>query len=285
MKIKVLAWNMNQQRIGNWQLLHDDPAFAGTDINLLCEATGVPNQPEAMGWEAAGNGSTKGLDCECLDPERCSKRTYSTAVVSRHPVRPMPSDTRTRSGRPLPFLPSRPGTWTAARVEVADITVTAIALYGLNDEDYDASIHRSLSELSPVFDHQEYGKYLVLGGDFNILAGKPHRARPYRGLQVLERIGAYGLIDCLKEGLRADRYEDADRRADMDSCRCQQKQNCTHTRTFYDRRWPHVPYQDDYLFASPALAGGHRLERCDALPVGPESPSDHAPIIAGFQPS
>lgn len=162
---------------------------------------------------------------------------------------------------------------------MGEMAVTAIAVYGLNDEAYESSIHRSLSELSPVFDHEEYGKYLVLGGDFNILAGKP---TPYRGQLALERIKAYGLIDCLNEGLLPDRYQDAVRRADMDNCQCHLGESCTHTRTFYDKARPLVSYQDDYLFASPALASTPRLASCIALPVGANSPSDHAPIVAVF---
>jgi len=141
-------------------------------------------------------------------------------------------------------------------VDVDGILVTAIALYGLNDEAYESSVHRSLSELSPVFDHAEYGKYLVLGGDLNILAGAPR----YRGHIALDRIKAYGLIDCLEQGLAPDRYQDRVRRAEMDKCRCGRKEDCTHTRTFFDRRRPDIPYQDDYLFASPALARGDLLE-------------------------
>lgn len=141
-------------------------------------------------------------------------------------------------------------------------------------------LHGTLSELSPVFDHEEYGKYLILGGDLNILAGKPSRSRPYRGHLALERIKAYGLIDCLEKNLSPDRYEDSARRADMNNCQCGLREACTHTRTYYDKARPHIPYQDDYLFASPALADGHRLVSCTVSPVGPGSPSDHAPIVA-----
>jgi hypothetical protein len=284
-KIKTVAWNMNHKsKGGNWDVLREHPDLAGANIALLCEATGVPERPEACGLYAVGNGSTKGLDCRCSGaPGRCTKRRYSTAVVSPHPLGPMAEDTRVRWGESLPFHPSRPGTWTAARVDMGEITVTAIALYGLNDEDYDSSVHRSLSELSPVFDHEEYGKYLVLGGDLNILAGKPPRTRPYRGHLVLKRIMAFGLVDCLEEALPPDRYKDPVRRVDMDNCQCELGEACTHTRTYYDKARPHIPYQDDYLFASPALARDHGLVSCAVLPMGPDSPSDHAPIVAVFE--
>jgi Endonuclease/Exonuclease/phosphatase family len=285
MRIKTVVWNMNHKSWGgNWDVLVEHPDLAGADIALLCEATDVPERPEANGLRAIGNGSTRGLDCRCTGAlDRCTKRRYATAVVSPRPITPMPEDTRTRWGVSLQFRPSRPGTWTAARVDLGEIRVTAIAIYGLNDENYDSSVHRSLSELSPVFDHPNYGKYLVLGGDLNILAGKRSRRRPYRGQLVLERIKAYGLIDCLEKALPPDRYEDPAGRAEMDNCQCGLGEACTHTRTYYDKSRPQIPYQDDYLFASPELAGAGRLVSCTALPVGPGSPSDHAPIVATFE--
>jgi len=45
--------------------------------------------------------------------------------------------------------------------------VSAVALYGLMDELSDASVHRSLSELSPVLDDPKYNKQVILGGDLN----------------------------------------------------------------------------------------------------------------------
>ena len=45
---------------------------------------------------------------------------------------------------------------------------------------------------------------------------------------------------------------------------------------------PGVPYQEDYLFASPALA--ERLRRCVAFnPTGWYAFSDHSPIVATFE--
>ncbi|MDQ3401441.1 MAG: hypothetical protein M3470_10605 [Chloroflexota bacterium] len=41
--------------------------------------------------------------------------------------------------------------------------VTAVALYGLLDEFSDASVHRSLSELSPIFHDARYNGRVVRG--------------------------------------------------------------------------------------------------------------------------
>lgn len=281
---------MKQRRAArNWSQLRQDPDLADADVFLLCEATGISSLPKAQGLTAFGNGSTKGLGCPCPESDSCRGRRYSTAVAFAPSS--LSGDHRVRRGEPVLLArASRPGTWTAARVVVGhrssgmEIAITAVVLYGLNDEPYVASVRRSLSELAPILEHEEYSENLVLGGDFNILAGKPASERLHPGHEVLKEIEAYGLIDCLTTALPPDRYEDPIRRTDMDNCPCGQREGCTHTRTFYDSRRPHVPYQDDYLFASYALAGDGHLVDCFAQRVGPGSPSDHAPIIAVFDP-
>lgn len=68
----------------------------------------------------------------------------------------------------VPFENSRPGSWTAAVASVPEMgEVAAISLYALMDEKSDASVHRSLSELAPVFDDARYNRLLLLGGDLN----------------------------------------------------------------------------------------------------------------------
>jgi hypothetical protein len=281
-KIKVVAWNMNQRSPnGNWPVLRENPDLADADIAILCEATGVPDLPEANGLKAIGNDSTKGLGCPCPEPDGCRRRRYSTAIAFAETKRA--TDAFVRRGEPVPFRPSRPGSWVAARVEIGDIAITAIALYGLYDEPYVASIRRSLYELAPLLEERKYAQYLVLGGDLNILAGKPLRKKAHPGHQVLEEIKSYGLVDCLEVALPPDRYQDRLLKVDMDNCPCRLREGCTHTRTYYDRDRPHIPYQDDYLFASTALAGDERLISCVASRVGPGSPSDHAPIVAVFE--
>jgi hypothetical protein len=280
-EIKVVGWNMNQRSPnGNWPELRADPDLADADIAILCEATGIPALAEAHGLKAIGNGSTKGLGCPCPEPDGCRRRKYSTAIAC--PETKRATDGLVRHVEALPLRPSRPGSWVAARVEIGDIAISAIALYGLYDEPYVASVRRSLSELAPFLEQKEYAEYLVLGGDLNILAGKPPRKKAHPGLEVLEEIKAYGLVDCLAAALPTDRYRDTHLRTDMDNCPCRLREGCTHTRTYYDRNRPHIPYQDDYLFASTALAGGGRLVSCFATRVGPYSPSDHAPIVAVF---
>jgi len=62
------------------------------------------------------------------------------------------------------------------------------------------SVHRSLSELSPTFDHERYGRLLVLGGDLNTLARAEIGSRTLaRDQGVLDRITA----SCVPSGLRS----------------------------------------------------------------------------------
>jgi hypothetical protein len=84
---------------------------------------------------------------------------------------------------------------------------------------------------------------------------------------------AYGLIDCLV----AKRI-----RGHLEGCPCQLGEDCPHTWTKVDPRYPGIPYQDDYLFASPAMAEG--LLRCEALnPTEWSNYRDHSPIRATFE--
>jgi endonuclease/exonuclease/phosphatase family metal-dependent hydrolase len=254
----VVVWNM-AHKTKNWPALQELAA----DIGILNEATPAPD-----GVVAVGHGETIGRDGY--------PRRWSTAVVATHLIREVEDAAASRYGRrlELPFVNSRPGSWAAAVVSVPGFDdVTSISLYGLLDEKSDTSIHRSLSELAPIFDDKRYNRFLLLGGDLNTWtgwkAGSWHLARDQ---VVFDRIRAYGLIDCLERTRKAGHLK---------NCPCSFGTLCTHTRTRLDPRKPDVPYQMDYLFASRALA--ERLESCVAL----DSPewrkrSDHFPIVAAF---
>jgi endonuclease/exonuclease/phosphatase family metal-dependent hydrolase len=151
--------------------------------------------------------------------------------------------------------------------------VTAVSLYGLMDELSDASVHRSLSELSAVLDDPAYRRRVLLGGDLNTGTAWPAN-EPFlaRDLNLLQRFEALGLVDCLARMRPSGRLE---------GCTCTFGNGCTHTRTRRDPRWPEIPYQTDYLWASSTLAG--RLVACRALADDDWfSISDHAPIVAEF---
>jgi hypothetical protein len=283
--LKVVVWNMQSQKgAANWDRLLEWRPIAQADLYLLCEAVVAPEHVAGV-LEVRMDGSTKESRCPC-EGEKCDNpgRQFSTAIAV-----PVPRRVQT-----IPFKPGfRVGTWKACSVDLGGMRVTAIALYGLGDSGFDTyyeSTDFALSEIVPILEHPEYGEHVLLGGDFNILAGAP----PDASHSVLARIKDCGLVDCLdrgleldlvawqKQGLPADRFRSSDslRQQDMLKCQCGKREGCTHIRTFFKQSDPDTPHQDDYLFASPDLAG--LLVKCDALPVGADSPSDHAPIVAEF---
>jgi len=254
----VVVWNMGH-RVRSWSGL----ANLEADVALLSEA----RLPKSFGSSIQGGESTEGLD-------RYPRR-WATAIVSKHGLQRIEDARSWRNGRPLkiPFAPSRPGSWEAAQLlQDGKPDVTVISLYGLLDEKSDASMHRSLSELTPIFEDPRYNRRVLLGGDFNIWTGRSVSSYPYldRHQVVLERIRAFGLIDCLA----AKRVPGA-----LRGCPCRLGNACPHTRTKVDSRFPGVAYQDDYLFASIDLARG--LKSCAALdPLDWGQYSDHVPIVA-----
>jgi endonuclease/exonuclease/phosphatase family metal-dependent hydrolase len=151
--------------------------------------------------------------------------------------------------------------------------VTLISVYGLMDEKSDASVHRSLSDLSGLLEDERYNELLVLGGDLNTWTGwGAESAHLARDKGVLDRIAAYGLIDALAEM----------REGVLDGCICSLGDECRHTRTRVDKRRPEVPYQMDYLFVSKKMRD--RLSSCTVKSHEEwPSPSDHLPIVATFK--
>jgi endonuclease/exonuclease/phosphatase family metal-dependent hydrolase len=258
--MEVVVWNMNH-RVKSWQGLSELEA----DVALLSEA----RVPKDIGIQAQGGQRTEGRDKY--------PRSWGAAIVSKHELRPIADARALRYGKPLnlPFETSRPGTWEAALVLRGNEAVTVVSVYGLLDEKSDASVHRSLSELSPIFEDPRYKRSLLLGGDLNIWTGRsvPGAQHLDRHQVVIERVMAYGLIDCLLT-MRP--------RGPLEGCPCQLGADCTHTWTKVDPRYPGVAYQDDYLFASASMA--KRLRKCVALdPREWSAYSDHSPIVARFE--
>jgi endonuclease/exonuclease/phosphatase family metal-dependent hydrolase len=257
--LRVVVWNIAQDPAAWAALDRLDP-----DICLLNEAV-VPADRLAI-WSDTG---THGRDGK--------RRPWSAAITSRYPTAAI-TDARPQwrhSRRNVPFVCSRPGSWVAARVETPMGAVTAVSLYGLMDELSDASMHRSLSECSPVFDDPRYSDMVLLGGDLNTGTQWPrsdatHNARD-RG--VLQRIEAYGLNDCVRATRAPGR---------LAGCPCMEGESCSHVRTRRDARHPAVPYQTDYLFAS--ARARLTLSSCEVLASDEWFEiSDHAPIVADFQ--
>jgi hypothetical protein len=85
-----------------------------------------------------------------------TRRVYSAAIYSKHgPAEITDAKAKSLRGRrpKIDFAQanSRPGSWIAASVPSGKGPVSCISLYGFCDELGDASMHRSLSEVSPIF--------------------------------------------------------------------------------------------------------------------------------------
>lgn len=255
--LRVVVWNMAHKRDAWAALDRLEP-----DICLLNEAL-VPQSRRGL-WSADG---THGRDS--------ARRPWASAVLSRFPlvaIRDAAPQFR-QSVRRVPFQCSRPGTWEAASIETTLGAVTAVALYGLMDELSDASVHRSLSELSPLLDDRRYRDLVLVGGDLNTGTQWQDRIWKERDRGVLERFEALGLEDCLRRMRKPGR---------LAGCTCTDGDACEHVRTRKDSHQRAVPYQTDYLFASKKMA--ERLMRCEALATDDWfAISDHAPIVADFE--
>jgi endonuclease/exonuclease/phosphatase family metal-dependent hydrolase len=259
--LRVVVWNIAQKP----RALKALDESLSPDIALLNEAT-VPSERPGT-WSREG---TLGRDGK--------RRPWSAAVLTSH----LHSEIRDacprfrQNMRSVPFMCSRPGVWVAATVEPPGWPrITAVALYGLLDELSDASVHRSLSELSPLLDDPRYSEHVLIGGDLNTGTQWPRGDRwMERDRNLLERFRVLGLVDCLAAKRKPGR---------LDGCTCQFGDDCNHTRTRRDPRHLSIPYQTDYLFASKALAD--RLASCESLATDEWfALSDHAPIVANFSP-
>ena len=182
----------------------------------------------------------------------------------------------------VPFVNSRPGTWIAATVELGDRKITCVSLYGLIEELTDASVHRSLSDISPIFTDPDHKDLVLLGGDFNLGTGLADPSVRKRSKIVLDRIKAYGLVDCLAS------WREQQDLPGIPGCSCGDEP-CRHTMTRVTPSGePAVPWekrnpvQVDYLFATDTLA--KRLDDVVELPPEEWEPySDHRPIIVKFK--
>ena len=160
-----------------------------------------------------------------------------------------------------------------ADVEGPDIEpFVAVSIYGLIDHGYAiTTLHRIFSDLTPLIDSPK-GRRLILGGDLNACTQLP---RPYRiwHQNFFDRLRSMGLVDLLAET--------ASTRPPLESCPCEDDP-CLHVQT-HKHQVSRVPWQDDYLFASPELAKS--LVRCEPIPGGEPDPwihSDHLPVVAEF---
>jgi hypothetical protein len=300
----VLVWNMGLMSPGrsakpNLAYLADLIDEHGVKVVLLNEAS-VPHLRQANA-EAESDGSPppfgfseegiKGRDF-WTDQHGVRKpydrKRWSASVMS--PLGPdVLGEEEVRARRPfrtkmvdIPFTNSRPGTWIAATVPVENESVTCVSLYGLIEELTDASMHRSLSEISPIFSDPSHKELVLLGGDFNVSTALSDPSAREQSRIVLDRIKAYKLVDCLEEWRKKKELPR------LPGCSCDDEYCHSLTRLTPNKPGAELPWRErispqvDYLFASRPLVD--RLDEVVEIPPEEWEPhSDHSPIIAKFR--
>ena len=175
-------------------------------------------------------------------------------------------------GRCEPLYVSQKGAYAVGVVTVNDTSVVVASVYALWDYGWlpqgakpryaHTSLHRAISDLTPVLDTAIHGMPVILGGDFNTSSQfpSPHR-EAFR--TVHDRLSGLGLHN-VSLGPEDEL---------LDGCPCADER-CRHLQTYEGL----VPYQDDYLYVSENLVGGAGLvgiERTTAV----EGVSDHFPLM------
>lgn len=275
MSLKIVTWNMDHWK-GQLSIPeHTRAAWSyldglAPDIALVQEAVSPISSGEDSQWKAC----TVPPASEPRSWWISSNRPWGSAVVSYGPdVTAVTAARSPYSPHEVPILQTHPGCVRVAQATLPGRSaLTIISVYGLIDAGYAVTtMHRILSDLTPLFDDKRYNERIILGGDLNISTQlpPPHRTRHRI---VLDRIKAFGLVDCLDLMLRDARP--------LANCPCHEAL-CRHIRTQRRAQNPEVPWQNDYIFASEPLA--NRLKACYAHDdEGAWQLSDHCPVCAEF---
>src|SRR5262249_50810432 len=154
------TWNMRYwQRAPDsenaWRYLQDDrrPDFA------LLQETVPPTglDPAQLVYRKRGIGGT---------------RRWGSAVVSFGVPIQGGSVARSVYGkRDVSILETHPGIVAVAETTIAGELYAFVSVYGLIDNRYaDTTMHRIISDLTPLLDSARFTKRVILGGDFNVCA-------------------------------------------------------------------------------------------------------------------
>jgi exonuclease III len=245
MGFRIVTWNLNHafraESARAWEFL----ASLRPDIALVQESRRPPIK-DAVGSEIPG------------------RRAWGTWIAPYGKVKltEIPMVPLGTLPRPPGYLEaSHPGAFSVAEARLpGGRGVTVASVYGMlafkvrNGMRYAVTtVHRTLSDLTPILDVNRSKAAIVLAGDLNVT---PQIREPDKEAHeaVIKRIKAFGLADCLGDA---------------------------HGGEFVRTYKKHVlPWQDDWVFASKAL----RCLTCQ--PVDTEEAwalSDHCPVVADFE--
>jgi hypothetical protein len=197
------------------------------------------------------------------------RRWWCSAIASWGPgLEPIDS-----SGRE-PLVESDQGAYRIGVVPWNRRALTVVSIYALWDYSWlegsakpvysETSLHRALSDLTPILDvtRSRSAGSVLIAGDFN---ASTQFDEPYRSAYrvVHDRLASLGLTNVT---VRAEREQ-------LEGCPCEDDP-CRHVRTLEGA----VPYQDDYIHASPDVAEAIRCIATERTP-GIEAASDHLPLV------
>ncbi len=236
--MKCLVWNMDY-----WKRSEDNRSRAwdyiqtvNADICLLNECSTHPSQEYSV--------------------HSIYRQGWGTGVFSKHKLTEITNVTRGTTI--IPLIKSHPESLVCAKLDLDGKNIIAISLYGKIDHDGYAitTLHRSLSDLTPILSQRRNTEWLMIGGDFNadVLIDEQQNDNSHR--IFFDRLKDFKLHDCCK------------------------KFNPNRVATIRHAR-SNKPFENDRLFAGKQLYD--RLVSCEVI----DDPnlyelSDHNPIIAEF---
>ena len=193
MNLSLLSWNLAGAP------LLSAVAAEPVDVALLQEVATPPSQPPVTLFPdpSAGPWRTEGWKSRPW-------RTAIAQVSDRVELREFPTDQLGGTDRSR-LAVSRPGTLTAAEVNVDGVAVVTIVSWYATWEHppgddrllgADSAAHRLLSDVAALIDHDRRHRHLIVAGDLNLLYGYGEHGSPYwagRYTTVFDRAAAMGL--------------------------------------------------------------------------------------------
>jgi endonuclease/exonuclease/phosphatase family metal-dependent hydrolase len=272
--VRLVTWNLNR---ATWQGRHrfatseaharaawEELGSLNVDVALLQEATppptGLARPPTAT--------QPAGVEREAWRSLTGPMRWWCSAVTAWDVDLRAPPD----EDRCEPLHVSQKGAYAVGVAVVSDTPIVVASVYALWDYGWlpqgakpryaHTSLHRAISDLTPILDTAGHGMSVIVGGDFNTSSQfpSPHR-EAFR--TVHDRLIGLGLHNV---SLRTEGEL-------LDGCPCVDEP-CRHVQTYEGP----TPYQDDYLFTSQDLVDRTRLVKIERTPLV-EAVSDHYPLM------
>ena len=222
--MRIVTWNMDYWKRSTclrgqaWEFLR---TRIRPDIALVQEAV-PPDGMEHVVFRAGG------MQDDRVSPPK--DRGWGSAVLSFGPeIRPVTQATSPFRRAPIPLLRTFPGC--VAIAEVADQPpLIVVSAYGVIDRGYaDTTVHRILSDLTPLLD-ERLGQGILIAGDLNITTQWSAKHKGFlRGLHeeclrrdtnLFERFVALGLHNLVTRGEPGP----------LEGCDCSLGAGCRHVR-------------------------------------------------------